>query len=248
MCELCTNLSRRFFCGGALTLPLSRIAHRQAPAAGLLNPQLRLTDTSITTRTVAITLDACPGHFDHRIADTLVQYNIPATIFVTEVWMRYNPEGLAFLKARPDIFTLENHGAKHLPPVLGEGKLFGLANAGTLEAIRAEVQNGAAAISAATGRAPSWYRGAAAIYSPSAIPLIESMGFRIGGYSLSADEGASLPMRVVAMRMANARNGDVIIGHINQPKRESGAGIAVGLVALHNSGTRFVRLTEITRV
>ncbi|MDE8348355.1 MAG: polysaccharide deacetylase family protein [Acidocella sp.] len=249
MCDVCTTVSRRFFCGGALTLPLSRIARGQAPTAGLLEPQLRLTNTNSppNSRTVALTFDACPGHFDHRIADTLVRYNIPATIFVTGLWLRGNPQGLAYLLARPDIFTLENHGAQHLPPILGGGKIFGLTSAGTPAAIRAEVQNGAAAITAATGRAPGWYRGAAAIYSPQAIPLIEALGFGIGGYSLSADAGASLPHNVVAQRMENARDGDVIIGHINQPKRDSGAGIAAGLVALHNSGTRFVRLNELTR-
>jgi hypothetical protein len=76
--------------------------------------------------------------------------------------------------------------------------------------------------------------------------MIEAMGFRIAGYSLSADEGASLPARAAAARVTAARNGDVLIAHINQPTRPSGAGIAIGLVSLHQTGTRFVRLNELT--
>ncbi len=245
MCSLCQPLSRRVFCSGAMTLPLARMAHRQAAGGGLLEPTLRLTQTG-PTRTIAITLDACPGHFDHRIADILAARNIPATIFLTAAWMQHNPEALAFLKSRPDLFALENHGAQHLPPVLGNQKLFGLAPAGSLPAIRAEVLGGADAIVAATGKRPTWYRGAAALYSPEAVPFIEDLGFRIAGYSLSADEGASLPAKSVAARMEAARTGDVIIGHINQPKRDSGAGIAAGLAALQDAGVSFIRLPDLT--
>ncbi len=238
MCGLCEGLSRRAFCGGALALPLAR----GRAAGGLVEPALRLTGLAPGARSLAITLDACPGRFDHRVADMLVARNIPATIFVTAIWMRENPDGLAFLLARPDLFSLQNHGARHLPPVLGARPVFGLAPAGTLAAVRDEIAGGAAAITQATGIAPTWYRGAAAIYSPETIPLIQTMGFRVGGYSLSADLGASLPAGTVAKRMAAAQDGDVIIGHINQPKRDSGAGIAAGLAALAQGGTQFVRL------
>lgn len=254
MCSLCTPISRRAFCGSALTLPLTRLGHRPPGAAPLLEPALRLTGTGTATSTgtgsaahiVAVTLDCCPGHFDERIAAVLINHNIPATLFLTAIWMRQNPAALALLKAHPDIFSLQNHGAQHLPPVLGSDKIFGLTPAGSLDAIRAEVLNGAAAITAATGQAPNWYRGAAALYSPAAIPFIESLGFRIAGFSLNADEGASLPAATVAARISAATNNDVIEGHINQPSRASGAGIAAGLIALQQSGTRFIHLTEIT--
>jgi peptidoglycan/xylan/chitin deacetylase (PgdA/CDA1 family) len=214
----------------------------------LVEPALRLTDAGAAggTRTVAVTLDACPGRFDRRIADMLVARAIPATIFVTAIWMRWNPEALAFLKARPDIFTVENHGAQHLPPVLGDVPLYGIAPAGTMPAIHAEVLDGASAIVQAVGKRPTWYRAAAGIYSPEAIPAIEALGFRIAGYSLNSDEGASLPAAIVAARILAARNGDVIEGHINQPHRESGAGIAAGLAGLQEAGTRFVRLDQLT--
>jgi len=49
----------------------------------------------------------------------------------------------------------------------------------------------------------------------------------------------------VATRIAAAKDGDVIEGHINQPKRGSGAGIAAGLKALHDAGAKFIRLDQL---
>jgi len=233
MCLLCPP-TRRDFLGGALALPLAL----GAPRHGVLEPVLRLTPSG----QVAVTLDACPGNFDLRIATALVAHKIPATIFVTAIWMKWNPEGLAYFLAHPDIFALENHGAKHLPPILGDKPIYGLKVAGSLNAIRTEVIAGAVAVQAATGKPPLWYRGAAGLYSPEAIPFIESMGFRIAGYSLNSDQGASLPAATVTKHIQAARDGDVIEGHINQPKRASGAGIAAGLVALQAQGMRFARL------
>jgi peptidoglycan/xylan/chitin deacetylase (PgdA/CDA1 family) len=82
--------------------------------------------------TVAVTLDACPGAFDARLAGALVEMGVPATIFVTGAWMRMNPRGLAFLLEYPAIFALENHGEHHIPPVLGRQRIFGIESAGDL--------------------------------------------------------------------------------------------------------------------
>jgi len=194
--------------------------------------------------TVALTLDACPGGFDARVAQALAELRIPATIFVTAIWLRRNPEGLAFLRDRPDLFAIANHGERHVPAVLGSGTIFGIPVAGTLDRIRREVEGGAEAVLAATGSRPGWYRTATGFYSVEAIPAIEALGVRVCGYSLAADLGASLPAPAVAARIAAARSGDIILGHINQPNRPSGAGIAAGVARLAARGARFVRLDE----
>lgn len=242
MCFACTGgLTRRHLCQGLLAAPLViGPLHKD----GLVEPSLRL-PVGKEGRRVAVTLDACPGHFDPRIADILVAYKIPATIFITAVWMRMNPEGLAFFLKHPDIFMLENHGALHLPPILGSQRVYGLRVAGSWPAIEAEIAGGAAAIRNVTGRSPAWYRGAAGLYTPSVVPRIEGLGVRVAGYSLNSDAGASLPAALVAARLKAARDGDVIEGHINQPRRASGAGIAAGLVALREDGVQFVRLADI---
>ena len=93
MCGFCgSGLNRRQVLNGLLAAPL---AMARARRDGLVEPVLRLKPQT-GPRRVAVTLDACPGHFDPRIANLLVERNIPATIFITAVWMRMNPEGLGF--------------------------------------------------------------------------------------------------------------------------------------------------------
>jgi peptidoglycan/xylan/chitin deacetylase (PgdA/CDA1 family) len=250
MCARCgwPKVSRRGFCralaGGGAGLSIPPIAHaaeRDAP----VEPRIRLADTPADLHVVALTFDCCPGAFDARIATVLVSQRIPATIFVTGLWLRRNPEGLALLLAHPDLFALENHGAQHIPPVLGDRSIYGIRAAGDLPAIRREIDGGTRAIRTATGAAPRWYRAATGFYTPSVIPEIQSMGFAIAGYSLSADQGASLPAARVAARLAGVRSGDVIVAHLNQPLRPSGQGVVEGLRTLQRQGTTFVRLDQV---
>jgi peptidoglycan/xylan/chitin deacetylase (PgdA/CDA1 family) len=224
---------------GALALPTAGMAAgRDAP----VEPRIRLANVPDDQRVIALTFDCCPGAFDMRIASVLVADRIPATIFITWLWMRRNPEGLNLLLAHPDLFTLQNHGELHIPPVLGDGTIFGIRVAGDMATVRKEVINGRDAIQVASGMTPRWYRAATGFYTPSVIPEIAAMGFTIGGYTFSADEGASLPAARVAARMAAAKNGDVIVAHINQPLRQSGAGVVEGLRMLQRQGTTFMRL------
>jgi peptidoglycan/xylan/chitin deacetylase (PgdA/CDA1 family) len=210
-----------------------------------IEPRMRLADPPSDRLVVVLTLDACPGDFDERIATALVESGIAATIFVTDLWMRRNPVGLAYLLAHRDLFDIENHGELHIPPVIGKGRIYGIPVAGDLVTVRREVVQGANAISMATGTPPHWYRGATGYYSLSAMPEIEQAGFSIAGYSLNADAGASLPAHSVAARMAMATNGEIIVAHINQPNRPSGWGVVAGVRNLQHRGASFRRFDQL---
>ena len=205
----------------------------------LLDPPLHISTGGKTAPRVALTLDACMGGFDHRIMDVLLDNSIRTTFFVTARWIAANPAELAAMRGRPDLFRIENHGAQHVPAVIGTEPVYGIAPAGTLEAIRREITGGADAITANKCGSPHWYRDATALYSPEAIELIGQMGYRLAGYSLNADFGASLAADKVAARIADAKDGDVIIAHVNQPKRASGAGVAEGVLRLKAKGFAF---------
>ncbi len=214
-------------------------------AEAIVDPRMRLMLPPGAPRTVALTLDACGGAADMRIIETLLDLSIPATIFLTELWLRGNAPALALLQSRGDQFSLQNHGERHLPPVLGNRRVYGLPVAGTPGAIRREVEAGADAVAATGARRPHWYRGAAALYSEAALPQIESLSFRVAAYSLNADQGAAHPAAPLAARIAQATSGEVVIGHINQPHRPSGAGIAEGISKLHQAGVTFVTLDAV---
>ncbi len=70
------------------------------------------------------------------------------------------------------------------------------------------------------------------------------MGFRVAGFSINGDEGASLGAAETRRRYLAAKHGDVLISHINQPLRAAGAGVVAGVTALKARGYRFVKLSD----
>lgn len=207
--------------------------------AGDIEPRLTL---PAGAHAVALTFDACSGAIDDRILDELIADRVPATLFVTHRWLKRNAATVERLLAHADLFEIENHGEDHVPAITDQPSIFGLPTAGSLPAVSREVSGGAAAVAAAFGRAPTWYRDASARYSRDAVQFIGGLGYRIAGYSLNADIGASLSTAAVTKRMVAAKPGDVIIAHINHPERPAGAGVAEGIRTLVTRGVRFERL------
>ena len=206
----------------------------------------RLLPTAATPAlAVALTLDACSGAYDGPLIEFLIRNRIPATIFATKKWLDRNPIGLATLKAHLDLFDIEDHGENHIPAVIGAGrKVYGIAGEPDLIHLRREVLAGAAAVESATGVAPRWYRGATAEYDPQAMVEINRLGYRIAGFSINADAGATLKKEAVAERLKHVRGGDVIIAHMNKPASGSAAGLAEGLSYLQAKGFIFIRLDQ----
>lgn len=192
---------------------------------------------------VALTLDACGGGFDADLANFLIEHRIQATIFATRRWIRRNPDGLAILKAHADLFDIEDHGANHVPAIIGADRsAYGLAGVTDLKQLKREVSGGADAVKAATGTAPRWYRGATGEYDPEALKAIEAMGYKVAGFSINADNGATLAKKRIVWRLKKVRSGDIIIAHLNKPASDTGKGMAEGLQRLLDQGFRFVKL------
>jgi peptidoglycan/xylan/chitin deacetylase (PgdA/CDA1 family) len=216
----------------------------QAPGIKLVEPHLHVTRAGKGAPRIALTFDACMGKTDPRILGTLVDQHIPATIFVTARWLRSNSDTLAVFLAHPDLFELEDHGQNHIPAVDRPVKVYGIAAAGSPEAVAREVKGGADAMAASGIPQPHWFRGATAKYNLSAIAQIRAMGYRIAGYSVNGDSGAMLPAKMVEKQYASAKDGDVIISHINQPTRAAGEGVAASILALKAKGVQFIRLQD----
>ncbi|WP_454848639.1 polysaccharide deacetylase family protein [Rhizobium binxianense] len=224
--------------------PLARSA-----APKLLEPHLHIARSSVAGHPrVALTFDACMGKADERILSVLVGERIPATVFVTARWLKSNPAALAVFLKNPDLFELENHGERHIPAVDKPALIYGIAAAGSPQAVKQEVEGGANAMLAAGIPQPRWFRGATAKYDLSAIGEIRAMGYRIAGYSLNGDGGSLLGAAVTEKRIASAKDGDVVISHINQPTHAAGEGVAKALLALKAKGVEFVRLADVEDV
>lgn len=197
------------------------------------------------TPKVALTLDACSGAFDADLIATLVLLRIPATVFVTKKWLDRNPAGTAALLAHPELFELQDHGSAHVPAVIGAGRrVYGIAGEADVAHLEAEVSGGAQAIQALTGRAPTYYRGATAVYDAQAMRTIQAMGYRIAGFSLNADAGATLPQAAIVSRLRAVQPGDVVIAHLNKPRGATAEALAAVLPELQARGYRFVTLSQ----
>jgi peptidoglycan/xylan/chitin deacetylase (PgdA/CDA1 family) len=197
-------------------------------------------------RPVALTFDACTGRFDQDLVQFLIRQRIPATLFVTRQWLDANPEGVALIKAHLDLFDVEDHGAQHIPAVIGQGRrVYGIPGHPDVVHLRSEVLDGAQAIARTFGVAPHWYRGATAIYDPQALQEIERLGFQVAGFSLNGDQGATLSQTSIAQRLQHVRAGDVVIAHMNKPASATAEGFMEGLRWLQTQGFVFVRLDQV---
>jgi peptidoglycan/xylan/chitin deacetylase (PgdA/CDA1 family) len=198
---------------------------------------------------VALTLDACSGAIDDDLVQFLIRNRIPATLFATKKWLDKNAKGTVLLKKNLDLFDIEDHGENHIPAVIGVGrKVYGIPGEPDMLHLRKEVLEGAKAIEAATGVPPHWYRGATAEYDQAAADEIRRMGFKIAGFSVNADAGATLKKAEIMARLQRVQGGDVIIAHMNKPASDTAEGLAVGLLDILRRGLVFVRLDQVELV
>jgi peptidoglycan/xylan/chitin deacetylase (PgdA/CDA1 family) len=198
------------------------------------------------SRQLALTLDACSGQFDDDLIEFLIRNRIPATLFATKRWLVKNPVGVSVIKAHLDLFDVEDHGENHIPAVIGAGrKVYGIPGEPDMLHLRREVSEGARAITEMIGVPPHWYRGATAVYDPQAVTEIEQLGYRIAGFSVNADAGATLGRLAIAERLKHVKPGDVIIAHMNKPSSDSAEGLSAGLLQLLRRGFVFVRLDQV---
>ena len=201
--------------------------------------------SSAEDKAIALTLDACGGGYDESLVKFLIAQRIPVTVFATRRWIDRHPQAVAALNAHPELFDVEDHGDRHVAAVIGPGRtVLGVPGVADIDHLQREVIGGARAIAKATGRAPVWYRGATAEYDPEAVRAIEALGYRIAGFSLNADEGATLHKATIVTRLTRAKPGDIIIAHMNRPQSDTAEGLAAALPKLQARGFRFVTLRD----
>jgi peptidoglycan/xylan/chitin deacetylase (PgdA/CDA1 family) len=204
----------------------------------------RLPATESSALTLALTLDACMGGYDAALIAWLRGQGVPATLFVTSIWIRRHPEAFQELAADP-LFEIAAHGERHRPAsVTGRGA-YGIRGTGSANELIREVEDNATLIQNLTGRRPRWFRAGTAYYDEEAVRVIRKLGFGIAGFSVSGDGGARLPARKVAERLLAVKSGDIILCHMNKPESGAREGLQAALPRLLDRGARFVRLSEV---
>ncbi len=197
-------------------------------------------------KTLYLTLDACGSPkgkgYDAELIDFLRARGIKATLFMTGMWIKANPEIFAAL-ARDPLFSIQNHGARHRPASVDGKSVYGLQGTASREELRAEVEECALEIERVTGKKPRWYRCGTAYYDSGAIDLItRELGVKIAGFASTLDSGATQPAAEVKRRALAAKPGDILLAHMNHPESETFEGLAPALAILLERGYVFEQL------
>ena len=203
--------------------------------------------TQTASRAVALTFDACGGpggaRFDALLIDTLRKLKVPATLFLNARWIEANPSLSAELAADP-LFEIGNHGTAHVPLAVTGRSAYGIRGTATLDAALDELLGNRERVFALAGASGPWFRPGTAFYDDVAAAAASAVGLVPVNFSVNADAGATLPAAKVAATLAGVHPGDIVIGHMNQPRSGTAAGFASALPALLGRGIRFTTLSQ----
>lgn len=190
-----------------------------------------------------VTVDACSGKFDMALAEELARSRIKATVFVTGVFLDKNPQAAAWLRSRPDIFQLANHGASHKAAVFAPKGPYGLKTVADAKGLDQEAQSVQDRLASFPNTARA-FRGAGAVYSKAALAELDRLGLQTGSFTIAPDAGGTQAPAAVERALSSAKPGSVILLHATRP----GSGLAQadirGLASLQNQNARFVWWSE----
>lgn len=197
-------------------------------------------NTPPTDKVLALTFDACeakgaPAFLDRTILDVLKREKVPYTIFATGLFARRNAAELKELAADP-LVRVENHSLDHPQHMERLDKA----------AIRREVEDADAAIEAATGRRPRFFRFPAGNYDAATLAEVEATGHKVVHWSFASGDPARgvTPGHLTEWVLSKTRPGGVLIFHVNQRAPATGPALPAILAGLRAKGYRFVSLEE----
>lgn len=213
--------------------------------------------TGVTTKfhsdkkEIALTFDACGGserssQYDEGLIDFLILHHIPATLFINARWIDTNPQ--VFLKlSRNPLFEIANHGTAHKPLSVEGKSVYGIQGTSSPDDVMSEIQGNNEKIEKLTRKRPRFFRAGTAYYDEQAVAIARSMGMEIGGFSILGDAGATFSAPKVAQQLISAKNGDIVIFHMNHPEGGTREGVAQGIEVLLAEGFSFVRLSDVKK-
>ncbi len=202
-----------------------------------------------THKEIALTFDACGGsvkssQYDAPLIDFLIRNKIPATLFINSRWIHTNPERFKALSSNP-LFEIANHGTAHKPLSINGKSVYGIAGTASEEEVLHEINTNADLIETLSGKRPKFFRSGTAYYDEEAVKIAHLHGVEIGGFSVLGDAGATWSAEKVAIQIANAQSGDIILAHMNHPESGTAKGVEEGVKILREKGFVFVRLSDV---
>ncbi|WP_419727561.1 polysaccharide deacetylase family protein [Terrisporobacter petrolearius] len=196
---------------------------------------------------IALTLDACGGKhgskYDKELIDFLDKENIPATLFINCRWIEANKDIFINLSENNN-FEIENHGYSHKPLSVNKKSVYNIEGTSDVKDVIKEIKLNDDAIYKLTGKKPKYFRSGTAYYDDVAIKIADELGYKIAGFSINGDGGATFSKEDVINEVSKAKAGDIIISHFNQPNGNTYEGLKEALIILREEGYKFVKLDE----
>ncbi|WP_337042201.1 polysaccharide deacetylase family protein [Emticicia sp. 17c] len=205
-------------------------------------------DVADNNKVIAFTFDACIGKkndYNAPLINFLIQQRIPATLFVSGLWIDDNME--VFRKLSQDtLFEIGNHGLLHrLCSIDGETK-YGVAATQNISEVIDEMELNARKIAALTGKRPQFFRSATAYTDETCAKIANQLGMKVINFDiLSGDAIPFTPPEVIKDNIVNnAKPGAIVIMHFNHPQWFELEALKMAIPELKAKGYRFVKLTH----
>jgi peptidoglycan/xylan/chitin deacetylase (PgdA/CDA1 family) len=199
-------------------------------------------------KVAALTFDACGASklscgYDKALIDFLKANNIPATLFITAKWIDANKELYKELAANP-LFDVQNHGTKHMPLSMNGKSAYGIKGTNGAEEIKSEVMTNHEKVKAMSGKTMTLFRSGTAHYDDESVAIVNSLGYKVIGFSVNADAGATNSAKQIEAEMAKTKPGDIIIAHMNHPESQNARGFSAALKKMLDDGWKFVKVGD----
>lgn len=195
---------------------------------------------------IALTFDACGAKndgFDKKLIGFLKSNNIPATLFINAGWIDKYPKIFKALASDPT-FEIEDHGLLHRPLSVNGKEAYNIAGTKNPGEVFDEVEQAAQKIQFLTGKRTKFFRSGTAYYDEVAAKIVNELGYRIAGFSINGDGGATFNKDQIVKALIDAKPGDIVICHMNHPEKHTAEGIMAAIPLLQIKGFKFVRLED----
>lgn len=190
---------------------------------------------------IALSFDACPtggkNHFNETIANTLMQTKTPATIFLSGMWVLEDTVATHLL-ASNSLFELENHSFTH-------PHLIRMTEAG----IRRELERTQKIVTRLTGQTPFLFRPPFGEYNDTLITVARDLGLLTVQFDVeSGDPDTTFTAeRLIKSVTKNARNGSIVIMHINNRGWHTAEALPTIISDLRARGFQLVKVSDLMR-
>ncbi len=205
-------------------------------------PPVVILHGSRNLKVIALTFDACttvqPSRYDERITNVLLETGTPATLFLSGRWMEEEPEHTKHLAAHPQ-FELANHTLSH--PHLSQ-----VAD----ESIRYELLRTQEILESLTGKRATLFRPPFGEYDDRVVHIAAKMGLTTVQFDLaSGDPDPTFTKeRLVRYVASMARNGAIIVMHINGRGWHTAEALPAIIARLRERGFTFVTVSEMLAI